>query len=71
MIAGRCEGRGDEPASFRAARAAAVETFERHYVADLLQQHGGNVTRAAREARKERRAFGRLVKKYGLARSGP
>jgi DNA-binding NtrC family response regulator len=69
LMAGGCEGRGDEPASFREARAVAVETFERRYVADLLQQHGGNVTRAARDAGKERRAFGRLVKKYGLARS--
>jgi DNA-binding NtrC family response regulator len=54
------------PTHFRAARAAAVEGFERRYVEELLQRHDGNVTRAAREAQKDRRAFGRLVKKYGI-----
>jgi hypothetical protein len=29
-----------------------------------MERHDGNVTRAAREAGKERRSFGRLVKKY-------
>jgi transcriptional regulator with GAF, ATPase, and Fis domain len=32
----------------------------------LLEKHAGNVTHAAREAGKDRRVFGRLVKKYGL-----
>jgi DNA-binding NtrC family response regulator len=54
--------------NFRAARADAVATFEREYVQQLLRKHDGNVTRAAREAQKERRAFGRLVKKYGIER---
>ena len=31
-----------------------------------MSRHAGNVTHAAREAKKERRSFGRLVKKYGL-----
>jgi two-component system response regulator GlrR len=52
--------------SFRAGRAAAVASFEKSYVEDLLRKHGGNITRAAIEARKDRRAFGRLVKKYAL-----
>jgi DNA-binding NtrC family response regulator len=51
--------------SFREARAKAIESFERRYVADLLRECGGNVTRSARMAQKERRAFGRLVKRYG------
>jgi DNA-binding NtrC family response regulator len=49
----------------------AVETFERAYVARLIEKHAGNVTRAAREARKDRRAFGRLMKKYSIPRSAP
>lgn len=53
---------------FRAARAAAVEAFERHYVEELLRNHRGNITRAAAEAQKDRRAFGRLVKKYRIDR---
>ncbi|HXT19767.1 MAG TPA: sigma-54 dependent transcriptional regulator [Thermoanaerobaculia bacterium] len=51
---------------FREARDRVLADFERTYVADMLGQHGGNVTRAAREAGKERRAFGRLVKKHRL-----
>jgi DNA-binding NtrC family response regulator len=54
--------------SFQAARAVAIENFERVYVEDLLHKHNGNVTRAAREAGKDRRAFGRLVKRYGINR---
>ncbi len=53
---------------FRAARAAAVAAFERRYVEELLRKHGGNVTHAAREARQDRRAFGRFVKKYQINR---
>jgi len=52
--------------SFREARARAVTSWEREFVAELLRRHGGNITQAAREAKKDRRAFGRLVKKYGL-----
>jgi len=55
------------PAAFRQAREQNIQNFEREYVYQLLQRHAGNITHAAREAGKERRAFGRLVKKYGLA----
>ena len=51
---------------FRTAREETVESFERAYVQELLLRHSGNITHAAREAGKERRAFGRLVKKYGF-----
>jgi DNA-binding NtrC family response regulator len=43
-----------------------VEAFEKSYVSRLIEKHGGNVTRAAREAQKDRRAFGRLLKKHGI-----
>jgi DNA-binding NtrC family response regulator len=51
---------------FRAARARALETFERTYVAAVLEKHHGNITHAAQSAGKDRRTFGRLVKKYSL-----
>ena len=54
---------------FRSARAAAVATFERHYVEGLLRKHRGKVTQAAREACQDRRAFGRFIKKYQIDRS--
>ena len=53
---------------FRQARARAIEAFEEQYVRTLLQKHGGNVTRASHEAHKERRAFGRLIKKHSINR---
>lgn len=55
--------------SFRQARRYAIEKFERAYVEELLRKHCGNITRAAREAQKDRRAFGRLVKKYRIKSS--
>jgi len=51
---------------FRSAKQSVIERFERAYVEDLMVRFKGNVTKAAREAGKERRAFGRLIKKYGL-----
>jgi DNA-binding NtrC family response regulator len=57
-----------EAESFRAARARAIEAFERGYVAETLRQHKGNITQAARQAGKDRRAFGRLVKRYNIDR---
>jgi two-component system, NtrC family, response regulator GlrR len=52
--------------SLKQAKARAIAQFERAYLSDLIQAHQGNITRAARAAQKERRAFGRLVKKYQL-----
>jgi two-component system response regulator GlrR len=62
----RHEEESPEGWSFRQARAHVIESFERSYVGELLQRHDGNITRAARAAQKERRAFGRLAKKYGI-----
>jgi DNA-binding NtrC family response regulator len=57
----------DESAqTFRQAKAGAIEAFEREYVGQLLRKCQGNITRAALLAGKERRAFGRLVKRYQL-----
>jgi DNA-binding NtrC family response regulator len=52
--------------SFQAAKARAVEEFERAYVQNVLSACGGNISMAARKAGKERRALGRLVQKYRL-----
>jgi DNA-binding NtrC family response regulator len=56
------------PVEFKAARAAVVAAFERQYVQELLRKHDGNVTHAAREAHQDRRAFGRVIKKYRIDR---
>jgi two-component system response regulator GlrR len=55
--------------NFQDAKAAAVRAFERDYVLRMLRQTQGNVTRAAQIAGKERRAFGKLLKKHGIDRA--
>lgn len=50
------------------AKEQVLEQFERAYLRDVLENCGGNVSKAARVARKERRSFQRLIQKYGLDR---
>ena len=52
--------------SFRKAKAQVIEQFERTYLMHLLSIHRGNITHAAKQAGKERRAFTRLLQKYHL-----
>lgn len=51
---------------FRSAKQRAIQYFECNYVRQMMEKHAGNVTRAALEAGKDRRAFGRLAKKYSI-----
>jgi two-component system response regulator GlrR len=64
------EGVADPSADrcFRAERGRAIEAFERDFVVRALERCHGNVTQAARATGKERRAFGRLIKKYAIQR---
>jgi two-component system response regulator GlrR len=52
--------------SFREAKAQAVQEFERDYIIRVLRASGGNITAAARAAKKNRRAFWELLRKYQL-----
>lgn len=54
--------------SFKEAKSQAIEHFESCYVNEVLAQCAGNISRAAKIANKDRRAFGRLVKKYKVDR---
>ena len=56
----------DTIGNFREARARTVELFERDFVLDALRRADGNVTRAARLVQKDRRVFGRLMKRYNI-----
>jgi DNA-binding NtrC family response regulator len=61
---------GPAPTSFKQAKEQAINLFECQYIRTLLYQTSGNVTRAAELAGKERRAFGKLVKKHGIDPKG-
>ena len=51
-------------ATFRALKRATLDAFERDFLTRVLGEHQGNVTHAARAAGKDRRDFGRLLKKH-------
>ena len=54
--------------SFQLARAQALAEFECRFVRRALSESAGNVSLAARRSGKERRSFGRLLKKHGIDR---
>jgi two-component system response regulator GlrR len=53
---------------FHKAKAQVIAQFERTYLLNLLSTYEGNISRAAKHAGKERRAFSRLLQKYALTR---
>ena len=52
--------------SFQEAKAKVIAQFERTYIQGLLLAHQGNITKAARAAQKNRRAFWQLMRKHLL-----
>ena len=52
--------------SFRESKARMIVQFERTYIQQLMATHRGNVTQAARAAKKNRRAFSELIRKYNI-----
>ncbi|MDN5849416.1 MAG: sigma-54 dependent transcriptional regulator [Nitrococcus sp.] len=52
---------------FRPAKARAIAEFERDYLTWLMRQASGNISQAAKLAGKERRALGKLLRKYGIS----
>lgn len=51
---------------FKVAKARMIEDFERAYLNDIVASHDGNISKAARAAKKDRRSFFALLKKYSL-----
>jgi len=51
---------------FKAAKAQVLEQFEREYVTDMLRANGGNITKAAHMAKKNRRTFWGLMQKHHI-----
>jgi two-component system response regulator GlrR len=58
------EPRAEE--SFHDAKARVIQTFERAYIRQVLSTSGGNVSRAARLAKKNRRAFWELLRRHRI-----
>lgn len=50
------------------AKAHVIADFEKGYLMHLMKEERGNVSHAAKRAGKDRRAFGRLLKKHGICR---
>jgi DNA-binding NtrC family response regulator len=61
------DGHSALPVSFERAKQRAINGFEHGYLIQLLSESGGNVSRAAQQAGKDRRSFQRLLRKYNLS----
>ncbi len=55
-----------ETTPFQESKRRVIEEFERKYISTLLRVHRGNITHAARAAKKNRRAFWELIRKHGI-----
>jgi DNA-binding NtrC family response regulator len=52
--------------SLQEAKAREIARFEKNYIKGLLRASGGNITRAAHAAQKNRRAFWQLIQKHRI-----
>lgn len=59
-------GAGDY--NFSRDKRLLVERFEKEYLTRILDEANGNVTRAAMMCGKDRRALGKMIKKYNIRR---
>ena len=60
--------RADLP--FKDAKERMIEGFEKRYLIDLIERHGGNVSKADRAADMDRKSIARLLKKYRIPAKG-
>ena len=52
--------------TFNKEKKRAINYFEKNYLKSVMIKTGGNISRAARYAKKERRSFARLLEKHGI-----
>ena len=57
---------GDHKHSFKEAKNLIIEAFEHHYLKHLVEEHEGNISRAASAASMDRKHLRELMKKHGL-----
>ena len=60
------DGQAAPVVAFEQAKRRAIDGFERGYLTQMLSEFGGNISRAAQQAGKDRRTFQRLLRKYNL-----
>jgi DNA-binding NtrC family response regulator len=63
-----CMQNGRTQGAFYVAKAQAIEQFEHTYLVELMVEHQGNISQAAKAAGKDRRTLQRLLHKYDLKR---
>jgi DNA-binding NtrC family response regulator len=51
---------------FKDAKDRIIDAFERQYLVDLIERHGGNMSRAARASGMDRKSIARLLKKHDI-----
>ena len=68
-VINRINGELDAFDGFQAAKEELIVQFERDYLTRILVKTEGNISKAARIAKKERRSFCRLMEKHGLERN--
>ena len=56
----------DTSIPFKLAKQDLVEEFERRYIRALLEEHGGNISAAARAAGIDRMSIHKILHRLGL-----
>ncbi|MBI4126939.1 MAG: sigma-54-dependent Fis family transcriptional regulator, partial [Deltaproteobacteria bacterium] len=56
----------DTDLPFKDAKQQVVEAFEKEYLVELLKEHNHNLSKAAREAKIDRKHLRNLLKKYEI-----
>src|SRR5258708_34493864 len=59
-------GNAHETESYKIQKARAVSEFDEQFLRRALKEHGGNITKAAKAAGKDRRTFAQLLAKHHL-----
>jgi DNA-binding NtrC family response regulator len=57
---------GASEASFQEMKSTMIAQFERTYINGLLRAYRGNISKAARAARKDPRALRQLIRKHKI-----
>ena len=56
----------DYSRGFKELKREVVCSFEKQYVSEMLRNHGGNISKAARQSGQDRKNFWVLMQKYGI-----